>query len=53
MTVAHYALIVMMSLLFTIGVVAMMWENSKAEDFLMYMAMVITAIGLLVVYFGR
>ena len=53
MTFAHYALIVTMSLQFSIGVIAMMWENSKAEDFLMYMAMVITAIGLLIVYFGR
>lgn len=53
MTIAHYALIIMMSLLFAIGVISMMWENSKADGVLMYAAIVIAVIGLLAIFFGR
>lgn len=53
MTLAHYALIVTMSLLFGIGTWMMMYENSKANETLMYMAFAITVVGLLVIFFER
>ena len=53
MTLPHYALVVTMSLLLTIGLWMMMFEDSKANDILMYVAFAITVVGLLVIYFGR
>ena len=53
MTFAHYALIVTMSLLFSIGAWVMMYEDNKANDILMYVAIVIAVVGLLVIFFRR
>jgi len=53
MTIAHYALIIAMSLLISIGVFAMMYEDSKANDVLMYVAFAIAITCLLVIFFGR
>lgn len=51
MTFKHYALIVTISLLFVVGITAMMWEDSKANDILTYVAIVTTVIGVLILFF--
>ena len=53
MTFAHYALIVTMSLLCSIGAWVMMYEDNKANDILVYVAIAIAVVGLLIIYFGR
>lgn len=50
---AHYTFIVTMSLQLIIGMTSMMWENSKVNDTLIYVDILVTIIGLLILFFGR